>query len=223
MSRYTVLLADDHRLMRAGLKTLIESFGDLEVVGEADDGLQATHFARRYTPDIAVIDLTMPGMNGLDAIARIVRESPRTRIVALSMHTAEHYVLEALRAGAKAYVVKDCAVDELERALRAVCRHESYLSPSISGHVLGTLHRKTEGDKPQEGMRTAFDTLTRRQREVLQLIAEGYSTREIAKRLSVSTKTIETHRAKIMQRLDIYDVASLTRFAIRSGMIGPES
>lgn len=217
-TKYKVLLADDHRLMRAGLKSLIEKFGDFEVVGEADDGLQAVQIARHSNPDIAVIDLTMPGMNGLDAIARIAHESPNTRIIALSMHTSEHYVLEALRAGAKAYVVKDCAVDELECALRAVCRHESYLSTSISGYVLDALNRNTHGDKSLGNNETGVGVLTKRQREILQLIAEGHSTKDIADRLFISVKTVETHRIQLMRRLEIHDVASLTRFAIRSGM-----
>jgi DNA-binding NarL/FixJ family response regulator len=222
MTKTRVLLADDHRLVRAGLRALIEELGDYEVVAEADDGREAVQLALEHQPDIAVLDLTMAGMNGLDATARIARECPGTRIVILSMHATEHYVLEALCSGALAYVVKDCAIDELEQALRLVSRGESYLSPAISRHVIGGLTRMARGDRGGRNGDTAMDTLTQRQREILQLIAEGHSTRSIAERLCISIKTVETHRAQIMRRLDIHDVASLTRFAIRNGLIAQD-
>ncbi len=199
MTDATIVLADDHTLVRAGLRSLLESLGSFQVVGEAADGREAVRLARQLSPDIVLMDIAMPGLNGLDATARIAREAPASRVIILSMHTAENYVLEALRAGAVGYVVKDAAVTELDLALRAVRRGERWLTPG-----------------------SGLDLLTVRQREILQLIAEGHSTREIASRLSISIKTAETHRAQVMERLGIHDVAGLTRFALRVGLVAPE-
>ena len=222
MKPTTVLLADDHAIMRAGLRALIAQFDGFEVIAEAGDGLEAVRLTRQLAPDIVVLDLSMPGLNGLDAASRIVRESPATQIVVLSMHTAENYVVEALHAGASAYVVKDAAVDELERALRAVVKRERYLSPAVSRQVLEYYRRMSLGEIEGEP-RSGVETLSHRQREILQLIAEGRSTRDIAERLFISAKTVETHRAKIMHRLNIHDVAGLTRLAIRAGLVSPET
>ena len=219
MNEIKVLLADDHTLVRAGLRTLIEGFEGFRVVAETSDGREAVRLTRQLQPDIALIDISMPGLNGLDATALISRETPDTRVVILSMHTAETYVLEALRAGAAGYVVKDAAVDEMERALRAVQKGERWLSPSVSRHLLDEYLRLVRG-QPIAG--SGMEALTPRQREILQLIAEDHSTREIADRLSISIKTVETHRAQIMERLSIRDVAGLTRFALRAGLIDPE-
>lgn len=219
MSDIRVLLADDHTLVRAGLRALVDQFAGFCVIAEAADGREAVRLARQLEPDIALIDLSMPNMNGLDAIAVIAKETPKTQIVALSMHTAEHYVLEALRAGAVGYVVKDAAVRDLEQALRAIRQGERWLSPSASRHLLDE-YLRLAGD--QTTTATGLDVLTLRQREILQLIAEGCSTREIADRLSISVKTAETHRAQIMDRLKIRDVAGLTRFAVRTGLIDIE-
>ena len=219
MNEIKVLLADDHTLVRAGLRTLIEGFEGFRVVAETSDGREAVRLIRQLQPDIALIDISMPGLNGLDATALISRETPDTRVVILSMHTAETYVLEALRAGAAGYVVKDAAVDEMERALRAVQKGERWLSPSVSRHLLDEYLRLVRG-QPIAG--SGMEALTPRQREILQLIAEGHSTREIADRLAISIKTVETHRAQIMERLSIRDVAGLTRFALRAGLIDPE-
>lgn len=216
-----VLLADDHHLVRAGMRALIDGFGDFEVVAECGDGREALVLARQHSPDIVVMDVSMPGLNGLDAAARIAKEHPAIRVVMLSMHTAENYVLEALRAGAHGYVVKDAAPEDLERALRAIARGERYLSPAISQVVLEDYLRLLRGSAASEA-RAGEVLLTQRQREVLQLIAEGRSTREIAERLSISIKTVETHRAQIMDRLNIRDVPGLTRYAIRAGLIRPE-
>jgi DNA-binding NarL/FixJ family response regulator len=219
LNEIKVLLADDHTLVRAGLRTLIEGFEGFRVVAETSDGREAVRLTRQLQPDIALIDISMPGLNGLDATALISRETPDTRVVILSMHTAETYVLEALRAGAAGYVVKDAAVDEMERALRAVQKGERWLSPSVSRHLLDEYLRLVRG-QPIAG--SGMEALTPRQREILQLIAEGHSTREIADRLAISIKTVETHRAQIMERLSIRDVAGLTRFALRAGLIDPE-
>ncbi|CDH45116.1 MAG: response regulator transcription factor [Candidatus Competibacteraceae bacterium] len=219
MNEIKVLLADDHTLVRAGLRALIEGFEGFCVVAETGDGREAVRLIRQLQPDIALIDISMPGLNGLDATALISRETPDTRVIILSMHTAETYVLEAIRAGASGYVVKDSAVDEMERALRAIQKGERWLSPSVSRHLLDEYLRLVRG-QPMAG--SGMEALTPRQREILQLIAEGHSTREIADRLSISVKTVETHRAQIMERLNIRDVAGLTRFALRTGLIDPE-
>lgn len=216
-----VLLADDHTLVRAGLRALVDGFAGFQVVAEAGDGREAVSLTRQLEPDIALLDIGMPGLNGLDAAALITKETPKTQIVILSMHTAENYVLEALRAGAVGYVVKDAAVDELERALRAVRKGERWLSPTVSRHLLDEYLRLARGQLRADTA-TGFDALTPRQREILQLIAEGHSTREIAERLSISIKTTETHRTQIMERLAIHDVAGLTRFAVRVGLVDPE-
>ncbi len=214
-----ILLADDHALVRAGIRMIIEGLPGFSVIAETGDGLEAVRLARQLAPDIALLDLSMPGLNGLDATARIVKECPAIRVVALSMHTAENYVLEALRAGAMGYVVKDAAVEELEQALNAVSIGERFLSPAVSRHVLqGYLRLANTAQEP----RPTMAPLTPRQREILQLIATGRSTRDIAEGLSISIKTVETHRAQIMQRLDIHDVAGLTRYAIRAGLIEAE-
>ncbi|NJM12903.1 MAG: response regulator transcription factor [Synechococcaceae cyanobacterium SM1_2_3] len=219
MNEIKVLLADDHTLVRAGLRSLIDGFEGFCVVAETGDGREAVRLTRQLQPDIALLDISMPGLNGLDATALIARETPDARVVILSMHTAETYVLEALRAGAVGYVVKDAAVDEMERALRAVRKGERWLSPSVSRHLLDEYLRLARG-QPMVG--SGMESLTLRQREILQLIAEGHSTREIADRLTISIKTVETHRAQIMDRLNIRDVAGLTRFALRAGLIDPE-
>jgi DNA-binding NarL/FixJ family response regulator len=220
MMKTRVLLADDHQLVRAGMRTLIDGLPGFEVAGEAGDGREAVRRAREGGIDLVVMDLSMPGLNGLDATARIVKDHPEIRVVILSMHTSENYVLDALRAGARGYVIKDSAPEELERALRAVAGGQRYLSPAITHFLLDDYQRLVRGDR--EGPAGA-ELLTARQREVLQLIAEGRSTREIAERLSISIKTVETHRAQIMERLDVRDVASLTRYAIRLGLITPDA
>ncbi|MBK7664487.1 MAG: response regulator transcription factor [Sterolibacteriaceae bacterium] len=206
-----ILLADDHALVRAGIRRLIEDLPGHLVVAEASDGREAERLARQHDPDIALIDLAMPGLNGLDAIARIAASSPRTRLLALSMHTGEHYVIDALRAGAVGYIVKDAAADELAEALAAAAQGKRYVSPRVAQHL-----RNLRTEAADEAR-----TLTSRQREILQLIAEGNSTRDIAERLSISIKTVESHRAQIMQRLDIHDVAGLTRYAMSVGLVPP--
>ena len=216
-----ILLADDHALVRAGIRMIIQGLPGFRVIAETGDGQEAVRLARQMEPDIALLDLSMPGLNGLDAMARITKECPAIKLVALSMHTAENYVLEALRAGAVGYVVKDAAVEELEQALHAVSAGERFLSPAVSRHVLHGYLRLAKGEAAPEPRPTA-DQLTPRQREILQLIAEGGSTRDIAERLSISIKTVETHRSQIMQRLSIRDVAGLTRYAIRAGLIEAE-
>lgn len=219
-ARITLLLADDHALMRAGLKALLGSVSNCEIIAEAADGIEASRLIRQLQPAVGLIDLTMPGLSGLDVIARAAREAPATRCLALSMHTAESYVLEALRAGAAGYVVKDTAPEELAQAIRVVAGGGQYISPGIADRMGSELLQQVQLGSANAP--TPLDQLTPRQRQILQLVAEGNSTRSIADRLTISVKTVETHRAQIMERLGIRDVAGLTRFAIRNGMISPD-
>lgn len=212
-----VLLADDHTLFREGVRSLLERIGDVTVVAETGDGRDAMEAIERLRPDIALLDITMPGLNGLEVASRVGKVSPGTRVVILSMHAGEAYVAQALRAGVAGYLLKDAAAAELALALRAVARGETYLSPAISRHVVeGFLGRGAVDDDPLSG-------LTARQRETLQLIAEGKNTKEIAAALGVSVKTVESHRAQLMERLGIHDVPGLVRFAIRAGIVSSES
>jgi len=216
-----VLLVDDHALVRAGLKALIAGFPGFEVVGEASDGREALRQARALEPDIVVMDIAMPGLNGFDATARLRRSLPGCAILIVSMHTVERYVIEAFQAGASAYVIKDAAPEELELALVEVARGRRYVSSSLSPGLADDRARPAPGRIPPAG--SASDgVLTSRQREILQLIAEGRSTRQIGERLCISIKTVETHRAQLMQRLGIFDVAGLTRHAIRVGLVSPD-
>jgi DNA-binding NarL/FixJ family response regulator len=215
--RTRIVLADDHALVRQGFRSLLSTIADFEVVGEAANGREALELIRALAPEVALLDITMPELNGLDATAHALREQPRLKVIIVSMHAAEAYVLEALRAGAAGYLLKDADAGELERAIRAVARGERYLTPSVSHHVIDRFMRAERGESAREA-----EALSPRQREVLQLIAEGKSTREIAERLHLSVKTIETHRAQLMQRLEIFDVAGLTRYALRIGLIDLE-
>jgi DNA-binding NarL/FixJ family response regulator len=216
MSTMRVLLADDHTLVRAGIRSLLEAVPGVEVVAETGDGREALELVAKTRPDIALLDIGMPGLNGLEVAKRISRESPRTRIVILSMHADANYVNQALRAGVSGYLLKGAAVSELPLALRAVIRGETYLTPKVSRQVVEGFLREGEEDAgPLEG-------LTKRQCEILQLIAEGRSTRVIAEMLTVSTKTVETHRTRLMDRLDIHDVPGLVRFAIRAGLVSSD-
>lgn len=224
MKPLRVLLADDHTLMRAGLRKLVEGIQGIQgfqVIAEASDGRETVRLAREREPDIVLLDISMPGLNGLDATALIVKAVPATRVVVLSMHTTEGYVLAALRAGAVGYVVKDAAVDELERALRAVGNGQGWLSPVVSRHLFDDYLRLAASREDAASSAVGNELLTPRQREILQLVAEGCTTRDIAERLCVSLRTVETHRAQLMERLNIHDVAGLTRFAIRSGLVDP--
>jgi DNA-binding NarL/FixJ family response regulator len=216
MAAVRVLVADDHALFRAGVRKLLQSFEGIQVVGEAADGHEALRLSGTERPDVLLMDIGMPGLNGVEAAARLTREGPRPRVVILSMHTGEDHVLRAIRAGAAGYLLKDASPAELEAAVRAAARGEIYLSPAISRYVVDDYVRRAEGD------RSPLDRLTSRQREVLQLIAEGNTTKAIATRLGLSVKTVETHRAQLMERLEARDVATLVRLAIRVGLVESE-
>ena len=211
-----VLLADDHILVRAGLRKLLESIAGFEVVGEADDGLAPLALVEQLQPDLVMMDIGMPGLNGIDATARVMKGWPKTRVVILSMHQSEEYVRQALRHGAAAYLLKDAAPLELEQALAAVMRGETYLSPAVSKGVLNDYVNRLRQDE-QPG-----DALTPRQREVLKLVAGGLSTKEIARSLDLSVKTVDTHRSQLMKQLDIHEVAGLVRYAMRVGLISSD-
>ena len=207
-----VILAEDHALVRAGFRALLAAIPGVEVVGEAHDGREALAAIGELRPDVAVVDITMPGLGGIQVISQVRVEHPGVRLIVLSMHDNEEYVRQALRAGASGYLLKDSSPVELELAVRSVAQGGSYLSPAVSRYVVTDYVRRASEDGPSDG-------LSARQREILQLIAEGRTNQEIAGSLSLSVKTVETHRAQLMGRLDIHDVAGLVRYAIRTGLI----
>jgi DNA-binding NarL/FixJ family response regulator len=210
-----VVLADDHALVRAGMRSLLNGMSQVQVVGEAASGEEALELAASERPDVVLMDIAMKGITGLEAAARMRERHAAVRVVILSMHAGEEYVLQALRAGAVGYLLKDAATGELELALRSVMRGESWFSPAVSRQVV-------EGYVQRVGGEAAAEVLTARQREVLRLVAGGKSTKEIAYDLTLSVKTVETHRAQIMERLGIRDVAGLVRYALRTGLVPPD-
>jgi len=212
MSRIRVLLADDHTLVRAGIRSLLETIEGLEVVAECGDGREALELVVRHRPDVALLDIGMPGLNGIEIARQASRVSPKTRVIVLSMHDDLTHVRQAMRAGVVGYLVKGAAVAELPLAIKSVMSGETYLTPKVSRYVVdGFLQEDVESDP--------LHRLTGRQREILQLIAEGRSTKEIAAMLDLSVKTVETHRSRLMDTLEIHDVPGLVRFAIRSGLV----
>ena len=213
MRQLRVILADDHGLVRAGIRSLLEELPGVSVVGEAVDGREAIHLIEAEHPDLVFMDVAMPGLNGLEAARRIAASSPHSRLVILSMHANEEYVLRALHSGVSGYMLKDSSTTELAAAVRAIRQGETYLSPSISSRLTEYVRRTTEPP------RSSLDQLTPRQREILQLIAEGNTTRQIAHKLGLSPKTVEAHRAQLMDRLDIHDIAGLVRYAIQVGLV----
>ena len=213
-----ILIADDHKIMLAGLRSLLEKQTDFEVVGEADNGRKAVQMAQEKTPDVVVMDVSMPDLNGIEATMQIIESLPKTRVVALSMHSDKRFVMGMLRAGASGYLLKDCASQELANAIAQVAGGKKYLSPEITGVVIDDF---LLGGSSEE-VTTAASPLSPREREVLQLIAEGWSTKQIASHLYVSIKTIETHRRQIMRKLDLHAIADLTKYAIREGLTSIE-
>ena len=212
----SVLLVEDHAIVRQGIKALLAEEPDIVVVGEAGDGGQALALVQELRPDIVLMDLSLPGVGGIEATRQVRERFPETRVVVLSMHESEEYVYRALRAGASAYVVKQSTSTELALALRAVAAGSTFLSPAISDILIDDyVHRVEAQGRDHE----ALDVLTPREREVLHLIAQGYNNRQIAERLHISIKTVETHRGNMMSKLDVHDRAGLVRFAMQSGLI----
>jgi DNA-binding NarL/FixJ family response regulator len=215
MTSIQILLVEDHALVRAGIRALLEQLPEVEVVGEASNGYDALRLIGQHQPTVVLMDIGMAGMSGLEVMAQVAQSFPDIRVIMLSMHAHEEFVLQALRSGAAGYLLKDAGTAELELAIRAIARGETYLSPAVSRHVVGEYMRRV-GSTP-----IGLDQLTPRQREILRLIAQGHTTKEIAQQLAISVKTVETHRAQLMERLDIYDVARLVRYAIRLGLVLP--
>jgi DNA-binding NarL/FixJ family response regulator len=208
-----ILLADDHTIILDGLCSLLGKNQDFKVVGRASDGMSAVRLAASLSPDIVIMDVSMPGLNGIDAARRILAENPKTKIIALSMHNDGRYISAALKSGAMGYILKESAFEELIAAIRTVMKGQCYLSASIAAVVIKDYIRHLE--KTESGV---FSVLTPREREVLQALSEGLSTKEIASRLGVSIKTVETYRSQIMEKLDIHSIAELTKYAIREGI-----
>jgi len=210
-----VLLADDHKLMRAGLRLVIDQHPEFSVVGEADDGRQAVAMADSLKPDVVVMDIGMPSLNGIEAALQITEKHPETSVVMLSMHSDESYVLRALKAGARGYLLKDSAEADLIRALQAVAEGKSFFSPAVSKVLLADYMRKLR----RAGAEDSYDLLTSREREILQLVAEGKSSKEIANLLNLSAYTVETHRSNLMQKLGLRGIPELILYAVRKGLI----
>ncbi|MEA3210296.1 MAG: hypothetical protein QOE70_3353 [Chthoniobacter sp.] len=216
MSAVRVVLADDHALVRAGLRALLERLPGVEVVGEANNGREALEVIKTSAPTVVLLDISMAELGGLEALPRIVKDFPSVNVLILSGHANEEYVLRALRCGAAGYLLKDAAAEELGLAIKAVAQGQTYLSPSVSRTVVESYLQRAAGEQGLD------EPLTARQREVLQLLAEGQNTKKIAHLLGISTKTAEAHRAQLMDRLRIHDVAGLVRYAIRTGLISAE-
>jgi two-component system response regulator NreC len=215
MKKIRILLADDHRLIRAGLRLLIEQHHDLEVIGEAKDGSEAVSMAQRMRPDVAVIDISMPRLNGIDVVRQMLSMDCSIATIILTMHSDDSYILRALQAGAKGYLLKDSAETDLISGIRAVAQGKSFFSPAVSKVLLEDYIRNLK----QKGANDSYDLLTPREREVLQLVAEGKSNKEVANLLNLSVYTVETHRSNIMKKLHLRGVPGLTLYAVRKGII----
>jgi DNA-binding NarL/FixJ family response regulator len=215
METIRILLADDHSLVRAGIRALVDRIVGMKVVGEANDGHEAIRMVKEHHPDVVLMDITMPGLNGLEAMEHLRKDFPDVLVVILSVSTNEEFVAQALRLGASGYLLKGATPSELEVAIRAVLRGETYLSAAVSKQVVRSYLERVAGGT------SLFELLTPRQREILQLIGEGHSTKDIAQLLTLSVKTVERHRAELMDRLDIHDLAGLIHYTIKSKLVNP--
>jgi two-component system response regulator NreC len=215
MNKTRILLADDHTVMRAGLRLLLERQPDMAVVGESEDGRQAVEMADSLTPDVVVMDIAMPHLNGIEATRQIVSQHPKVSVIILSMHVDESYVMRALKSGARAYLLKDSAESDLIRAIRAVMEGKSFFSPAVSKLLLEDYVRQLQ----QKDEEDSYELLTSREREILQLLAEGKSNKDVANLLNLSLYTVETHRAHILQKLGLHSVPDLILYAVRKGII----
>lgn len=213
------MIVDDHNLVRAGFISLLKNLSGIHVVAEAGEGYEALRLIKEKKPDIVLLDISMPGLNGLEVAERVNKEFPEVRIIFLSMYLNEEYVMQAIRNGAAGYLLKDSKTEELELAIRSVARGETYLSPPVSKQVIEDYINRLDKTRPVKHESGGYERLTPRQIEVVQLITEGCTTKEIAYRLNVSIKTVDAHRTQIMQRLDIHDIAGLVRYAIRMGIV----
>jgi DNA-binding NarL/FixJ family response regulator len=223
MSPIRLILVDDHLLVRAGLRLLLENLPDFQIVAEAGDGLEALKLIAELLPEVVLLDIALPGLNGLEVTERVKRDFPAVRVLLLSMHNSEEYVLKAMRLGASGYLLKDTGPAELEMALRAVARGEAYLSPAVSRHVIDGYVQRTSSEATNNAPTTAIrKKLSPRQEEILKLIANGQTTKEISQTLGIKVKTVDTHRTSLMKELDLHDVASLVRYAIRVGLVSPD-
>lgn len=216
MKKITVLLADDHNVVRQGLRLLLEAEQDIEVVGEAENGRQAVQLTLEHQPDVVVLDVAMPLLNGLEATRQITREAPRTKVLVLSSYSDDEYVQQLTEEGAAGYLIKQTAGNDLIKAIREACRGNAYFSPAISRRLLDQCREAFSHGNP---VKKRTNRLTSREAEVLQLIAEGHANKQIASELSISIKTVEKHRQQVMNKLGIHDVAGLTRHAIAKGII----
>jgi DNA-binding NarL/FixJ family response regulator len=221
MTTIRILLADDHSLLRAGIRALLEALTDVEVVAEAADGAEALGLIASHAPDIAMLDIAMPKLGGLDVAARVAQDFPRTRVMILSMHVDEEYIRRAIQVGATGYLLKDSGISELEAAVRAVASGGTYLSPAVSTHLVLGYQRHERGMVVASAL--AANPLTPRQSEVLRMIAEGLTTKAIACTLRISGKTVEAHRTQLMERLNIHEIAGLVRYAIRTGLANSDA
>jgi len=210
-----VLLADDHAVVRKGLRFVLSQQSDIRIVGEASDGREAVDLASKLRPDVVILDIAMPNLNGIEAAEQIIAGNPRTEIVILSMHSDESYLMRTLKAGAKGYLLKESADDEIVQGIRAVARGRPFFSPAIAATLLEDYVRHLK----QRGAQDSFELLTSREREILQLIAEGKTNKEIASGLNLSIYTVETHRSNLMQKLDLHNTAEIVLYAVRKGII----
>jgi DNA-binding NarL/FixJ family response regulator len=228
MNPLRVILVDDHNLVRAGFRSLLKNIPEVEIVAEADNGYGALELIRAHKPDLVLMDIALPDINGLDVTALVIKEYPSIKVVLLSMYDNEEYVLRALEIGAAGYLLKDADANEFDLAIHAIAAGKAYLSPAISSRVIESYQARVSPQKrpvtPPTGPLHPIDChLTPRQREVLRLIAEGFTTKEIAQQLDLSVKTVDAHRTRLMRELDIHEIAGLVRYAIRIGLVSAES
>jgi two-component system response regulator NreC len=220
VKKIRLLIADDHALIRSGIARLLQSYTDLVVVGEAEDGLEAVDLVKKHQPDVVIIDLSMPRMNGIEATKVIRARFPETKVLVLTMHEGDEYIFQILKSGAGGYILKNSGKEELAAAIRAVARGEKFFSPRVSEIMVESYLKKEPGRHRQPGSDDL--PLTKREKEILTLVAQGFTNQEIADRLFISPRTVDTHRTNMMQKLDIHDVVTLVRFAIEHGFVSPK-